>query len=83
MPAFAADTFGSENIGRIYGAMLTAWGSAGVMGPFVFSWIKDNTASYNYALYGATGLLIIGFILTRLYHPPRRIKCVGEIIGNE
>ncbi|MGY6529102.1 MAG: L-lactate MFS transporter [Cyanobacterium sp.] len=73
MPAFAADAFGSENIGRIYGAMLTAWGSAGVIGPFVFSWIKDNTASYNYALYGATALLVIGFILTQIYKPPRKI----------
>lgn len=78
MPAFAADTFGSENIGRIYGAMLTAWGSAGVVGPFVFSWIKDNTASYSYALYGSAMLLIIGFILTRFYHSPQKINSLHQ-----
>ncbi len=26
MPAFAADLFGSRNIGRVYGLLLTAWG---------------------------------------------------------
>jgi len=72
MPAFAADTFGSVHIGRIYGTMLTAWGTAGIIGPFIFSWIKDNTASYNSALYVATGLLILGFILTRMYHKPKQ-----------
>jgi len=71
MPAFAADTFGSLHIGRIYGTMLTAWGTAGIIGPFIFSWIKDSTASYNSALYTATGLLIFGFILTRMYHRPK------------
>jgi len=28
MPAFAADYFGSRNVGSIYGLMLTAWGLA-------------------------------------------------------
>ena len=33
MPAFAADYFGSKNVGAIYGLMLTAWGFANVCGP--------------------------------------------------
>src|ERR1051326_5595612 len=33
MPAFAADFFGSKNVGPIYGLMLTAWGTASAVGP--------------------------------------------------
>ena len=32
MPAFAADYFGSKNVGPIYGLMLTAWGCASALG---------------------------------------------------
>lgn len=71
MPAFTADTFGSENIGRIYGTMLTAWGFAGIIGPFIFTWIKQNTGNYDYAIDTATGLLILGFIFTRMYKHPQ------------
>ncbi|WP_017292992.1 MFS transporter [Geminocystis herdmanii] len=70
MPAFTADTFGSAHIGRIYGTMLIAWGSAGVVGPLIFTWIQETTGSYNLALYVAMALLFIGFILTRMYKRP-------------
>jgi MFS transporter, OFA family, oxalate/formate antiporter len=71
MPAFAADSFGSENIGRIYGAMLTAWAAAGVAGPFIFSYVKEVTGGFVAALYIASALLAIGFILSRQYHKPK------------
>src|SRR5882672_10129662 len=35
MPAFAADYFGSKNVGPIYGLMLTAWGFASAFGPLL------------------------------------------------
>ena len=72
MPAFTADSFGSKNIGKIYGMMLTAWSTAGIVGPFIFAWIQKQTGSYNQALYVATALLVSGFILSRLYHQPRK-----------
>ncbi len=71
MPAFAADSFGSENIGRIYGAMLTAWAAAGVAGPFIFSYVKEVTGGFVAALYIASVLLAIGFILSRQYQKPK------------
>ena len=64
MPAFAADSFGPGYIGKVYGMMLTAWGAAGVVGPFVFSQIKGI------ALYVAAVMLLIGFILAMAYKPP-------------
>jgi OFA family oxalate/formate antiporter-like MFS transporter len=35
LPAFAADRFGAEHVGSIYGLMLTAWSFAGVLGPML------------------------------------------------
>lgn len=70
MPAFTADAFGAKNIGRIYGIMLTAWGLAGVTGPFIFASIKQATGGFLAALYIAASLLVIGFILSRIYHRP-------------
>lgn len=68
MPAFAADSFGPGYIGKVYGMMLTAWGAAGVVGPFVFAQIKGI------ALYVAAGMLLVGFILALAYKPPEKKK---------
>ena len=64
MPAFAADSFGPGYIGKVYGIMLTAWGAAGIVGPFVFAAIKGI------ALYVAAGLLVVGFILAISFKRP-------------
>jgi OFA family oxalate/formate antiporter-like MFS transporter len=74
MPAFAADAFGSKNIGRIYGTMLTAWAVAGVAGPLIFAYLKEATGGFAWALYIAAGLLVFGFILSRQYKRPRPKK---------
>jgi len=66
MPPFAADSFGPGYIGKVYGIMLTAWGCAGVVGPFVFAQIPGM------ALYVAAGLLLCGFVLAMSYKPPAR-----------
>lgn len=71
MPAFAADTFGPKYIGKVYGMMLTSWGAAGVVGPFVFSKVKESTGSFETALYTAAAFLIVGFILTMVYRKPQ------------
>ena len=65
MPAFTADTFGPTNMARIYGAVLTAWSMAAIVGPFVFSNLKE------YSLVIASGFLIAGLILTVLFKKPK------------
>lgn len=64
MPAFVADSFGPAHVGRIYGAILTAWGAAGVVGPLVFSCLKGS------AIYVAAGMLILGLLITIAYNKP-------------
>jgi OFA family oxalate/formate antiporter-like MFS transporter len=70
MPAFAADSFGTKQIGRIYGSMLTAWSAAGILGPFTFAYVKQSTQNFAEALYISSFLLALGFILSRLYKKP-------------
>ena len=43
MPAFTADYFGAENVGSIYGLMLTAWGVAGVLGPTLIAALRQSS----------------------------------------
>src|SRR5229473_1830537 len=50
MPAFAADYFGTKDIGSIYGLMLTAWGAAGVVGPTLIAQVRQATGAYQDAL---------------------------------
>jgi len=68
MPAFAADAFGPAYIGKVYGFMLTAWSTAGVIGPFVFEAFKPQ------ALMIAATLLTVGFIITLFYKAPKGKK---------
>jgi OFA family oxalate/formate antiporter-like MFS transporter len=70
MPAFAADYFGSKNVGRIYGLMLTAWSAGGVVGPLLISKIKDSTGAYDTALYIIAGMMVVSCILPLIVRPP-------------
>lgn len=71
MPSFTADTFGSKNMGAIYGMVLFAWGVAGGVGPMLMEAIKKATGNFSAAIYIAAGLLAVGFILTMLYRRPK------------
>jgi OFA family oxalate/formate antiporter-like MFS transporter len=70
MPAFAADYFGSKNVGQIYGLMLTAWGFAGLLGPLLISFIKDSTGEYTNAFYIIAGIMLLSAIVPFIVRPP-------------
>ena len=63
MPAFTADTFGSDNVGPIYGLMLTAWGFASVFGPLLIAHLRQTTGSYRGALHIIAGVMAISAIV--------------------
>ena len=71
MPAFAADYFGSENVGSIYGLMLTAWGFAGVFGPMLIARVRQTTGAYAEALYIIAGIMLVSAIIPIIVHPPK------------
>ena len=70
MPAFAADYFGAENVGSIYGLMLTAWGFAGVLGPTLIAVLRQSTGRYNEALYMIAALMLISAVIPMIVSAP-------------
>ena len=70
MPAFAADYFGTEHVGSIYGLMLTAWSAAGVLGPTLIATLRESTGSYNQALYIIAGLMLVSAVIPLIVRPP-------------
>ncbi len=71
MPSFAADYFGSRDVGTIYGLMLTAWGFGGVFGPLLTSVILDSTGSYTLAFYIIAFIMIASAVFTFFVRPPQ------------
>jgi OFA family oxalate/formate antiporter-like MFS transporter len=71
MPAFAADYFGSKNVGPIYGLMLTAWGSASAFGPLLIAHMRQSSGSYTSGLHVIACIVLASMVLPILISPPR------------
>ncbi len=70
VPAYLKDMFGTRYVGAIHGLLLTAWSTAGVLGPVLVNYIRQyqidsgvpKAQAYNTTMYIMAGLLVIGFI---------------------
>jgi OFA family oxalate/formate antiporter-like MFS transporter len=71
MPAFAADYFGSKNVGPIYGLMLTAWGTASAFGPLLIAHLRETSGSYVSGLHVIAGIMAVSILLPILVRPPK------------
>ena len=77
IPAYLADIFGTQYVGAIHGRLLTAWSTAGVLGPVLVNYIREyqiargvpNAQAYNVTMYVLAGLLVIGLICNLLVRP--------------
>ena len=77
VPAYLADVFGTQFVGAIHGRLLTAWSTAGVLGPLVVSYISQSALQahvpqdrvYDTVLYVLAGLLAVGFLANLLVRP--------------
>jgi OFA family oxalate/formate antiporter-like MFS transporter len=65
-----ADFYGTRYLGMNYGALFTAWGVAGIVGPYIAARVYQATGSYSYAFYGAAGLALIAFVSLSFARPP-------------
>jgi hypothetical protein len=72
MPSFTADYFGTRHLGANYGALLTAWGVAGLAGPLLAAYVKDMTGSFAGALPIVAGMLLIAAALPLAVRAPAR-----------
>jgi OFA family oxalate/formate antiporter-like MFS transporter len=70
MPTFASAYFGSRNVATIYGAMLTAWGLATLLGPLVLAISTDITGTYDLALYISAGIMLVSAAIPLVIKPP-------------
>jgi len=77
MPAFAADYFGSKNVGPIYGLMLTAWGFASAFGPLLIAYMRQADGVYRGALYVIAGVMAVSVVLPLIVSPPRRLEAAA------
>ena len=41
IPAYLADLFGTQFVGAIHGRLLTAWSTAGILGPVLVNYIRE------------------------------------------
>jgi len=74
IPAYLRDLFGTYQVGAIHGRLLTAWSTAGVLGPVLVNYIReiqinagvDKAEAYTVTMYIMAGLLFIGLICNYL-----------------
>jgi OFA family oxalate/formate antiporter-like MFS transporter len=66
IPAYIGDVFGTKELARIHGYILTAWAMAGLIGPMLVSWIGESTGSYALTLYIFSGLFVVALIVSVL-----------------
>ena len=71
MPAFAADYFGSKNVGPIYGLMLTAWGCASAFGPLLIANLRQSSGSYGGGLHIIAGIMAVSILFPVVVSPPK------------
>jgi MFS family permease len=77
VPAYLADMFGTQFVGAIHGRLLTAWSTAGIIGPVVVNYIREAQLAagvprdhlYDYTLYILAGMLVIGLICNYMIKP--------------
>ena len=63
MPATAADFFGPDNAGGIYGAMIVGWSIGGVVGPLVIAAIADATGGFTIPFYIIAAMVLGSAVL--------------------
>ncbi len=60
MPSFILDVFGSKNMSKIYGTILTAWSAAGIIGPMYVGYLKDTYPDRAVMYCFLIGILMLG-----------------------
>ncbi|HTG23070.1 MAG TPA: OFA family MFS transporter, partial [Reyranella sp.] len=91
VPAYLADLFGTQFVGAIHGRLLTAWSTAGIVGPVVVNYIREfqinagvpRAQVYDFTMYILAGMLVVGFICNLLIKPvdPRWYMTEEEVLA--
>jgi MFS family permease len=77
IPAYLKDLFGSYHVSAIHGRLLTAWSTAGIVGPLIVNGVLDHYVAnhlpkqqaYPVILHIMAALMVVGFIANLLVRP--------------
>ncbi len=77
VPAYLSDMFGTQMVGAIHGRLLTAWSTAGIVGPLLVNYLRDYRLEqgiprgevYGPILYLMAGLLVLGLVCNLMVKP--------------
>jgi MFS family permease len=86
VPAYLADVFGTQFVGAIHGRLLTAWSTAGLVGPVIVNYLHDTRKAegipasqlYDQIFYVLAGLLVVGFFANLLIRPVSQRRFMRE-----
>ena len=77
IPAYLSDLFGTRFVGAIHGRLLTAWSTAGVVGPVVVNYLRERSLAahrdpahaYDFTLGVLAAMLVVGLVCNLLVRP--------------
>jgi MFS family permease len=77
IPAYLSDLVGTKMVGAIHGRLLTAWSTAGVLGPLLIGYLRQyqldhgvpKAQVYSFTMYIFAALLALGFLCNLLVRP--------------
>ncbi len=77
IPAYLKDLFGGFNVSAIHGRLLTAWSTAGIIGPLIVNGILDHyvatgrpkTDAYPTILHIMCALMVVGLVADLMVRP--------------
>jgi MFS family permease len=77
IPAYLRDMFGTVQVGAIHGRLLTAWSTAGILGPVLVNYIREyqiahgvaKADTYTTTMHIMAGLLVVGFVCNLFVRP--------------
>lgn len=86
IPAYLRDMFGTFHVSAIHGRLLTAWSTAGVLGPVLVNYMResqikhgaDKASAYQSVLHVMAALLVVGFVANLLVRPVAEKYWLGE-----
>jgi OFA family oxalate/formate antiporter-like MFS transporter len=70
LPSLTADYFGTKSLGTNYGYMFTAYGIAGIGGPFMIDAIRASAGAFTNAMYYISAACVAGIVLVLLTKKP-------------
>src|SRR6202790_4084202 len=70
IPSTVADFWGTRHAGTNYGALFTAWGFAGILGPTIAGGLFDRYRNYGFAFYTAAALAVVALICVLIAQRP-------------